>query len=40
MCKTCLNFDFLQTVNPSTTEIKRIIRGIVANYMYQDHRLN
>ena len=39
MCKTC---DFL--VDPSSLSceimIKRIISGIVANYMYREHRLN
>ena len=36
--KLVLNMISLQTL--STCEIKRIIRGIVANYKYQDHRLN
>ena len=37
MCKTC---DFLVDPSSLSSEIKRIIWGIVANYMYQGHRLN
>ena len=37
MCKTC---DFLVDPSSLSCEIKRIISGIVANHMYQEHRLN
>ena len=37
MCKTC---DFLVDPLSLSCQIKRIIWGIVASYMYQEHRLN
>ena len=37
MCKTC---DFLVDSSSLSCKIKRIIWGIVANYKYQEHRLN
>ena len=38
ICKTCLKCDFI--LDPFVVWNQRIIRRIVGNYKYQDHRLN